>query len=331
MVDGLSKRWLVSAETLFTKPWSTVCSLPSHSSFNGFELDIIHKMSTSLVIPGERPLVELFRRKYLQMEDPHEIEFPPKDLIKSAAAQAWLVENMFDRHHLEHLPTARYTFRIMKKLFSILEAAIEDPEEDEILDELAVCFCEVLGQATQDEMDSVQEKCPVTYTAPSLAKDAPTITLMETPFLLASGGDTGNRTWAAALYLGTYLFSAGRHFIENKTVIELGAGLGFVSILCGKHLRAKHVLMTDGSDAVIRLAQDNVNLNGVDQVVGSTVLQWGSPGIDDVLQPGCQPMQFDLVLGADIVSHANPSPHYIRVVYGASRGFECWSDRIRMG
>lgn len=152
-------------------------------------------------------------------------------------------------------------------------------------------------------MASIQEHCPVTYTAPVSEENAVTVTIVEAPLLLACGGQTGNRTWAAALYLGTFLFNNGRHLIENQTILELGSGLGFVSILCGKHLRAKHVLMTDGSDAVMHLAQENVALNGVDKVVKSDVLLWGTTGVSDIFKSGCQPMQLDLVLGADIVGH----------------------------
>ncbi|KAL8706694.1 MAG: hypothetical protein Q9225_007925, partial [Loekoesia sp. 1 TL-2023] len=257
-------------------------------------------MSPPLVTNWDRLHFELFRRKYLQMIDPLEIAFPYGELIKPLPVQDWLVRNMFDKRRLENLPTARYTFRIMKKLLSILEDAMEDPEEDEILNDLTDCFTDFLVRARQDEMESAQEKCPVTYTAPVGEVDAPTVTILEAPFLLSCGGDSGNRTWAAALHLATYLFTDGRYLVENKSILELGAGLGFLSILCGKHLGAKHVLMTDGSEAVMDLAQGNVELNGVEGVVETSVLEWGAPCIDDVLQDESGLTSYDLVLGADI-------------------------------
>ncbi len=87
------------------------------------------KSASAAMTNGQWPL-EMFKRKYLHMEDPHEITFPPKELVKSPAAQRWMVDNMFDRRRIKYLPTARYTFRVMKKLLSILEEAMEDPEED---------------------------------------------------------------------------------------------------------------------------------------------------------------------------------------------------------
>ncbi|KAL8922691.1 MAG: hypothetical protein Q9208_005004 [Pyrenodesmia sp. 3 TL-2023] len=265
-------------------------------------------MDTSTAMTDGQLRLEMFRRRYLQMEDPHEITFPPKELIKLPAAQRWMVETMFDRRSIKYLPTARYAFRVMKKLLSILEEAMEDPDEDEISDDLTACFTEVLAKADQDEMASIQEHCPVTYTAPVLGKEAATVTIIEAPFLLACGGQTGNRTWAAALYLGTFLFNNGKHLIENQTIMELGSGLGFVSILCGKHLDAKHVLMTDGSAAVMALAQDNVALNGVHEVVESDVLLWGTAGVDDIFKCGRQAMHVDLVLGADILYEPEDFP-----------------------
>ncbi|KAI4123436.1 MAG: hypothetical protein LQ338_005265 [Usnochroma carphineum] len=263
-------------------------------------------MPLSPPLSNDQLQLEIFRRKYLQMEDPLEINYPAKEVIKPPAAQAWLVENLFNKRNLKYLPTARYTYRVMKKLLSILEDAMEDPEEDEISDDLISCFCEILAKAEQDEMESVQEKCPVTYIAPILERDAPTVTILEAPFLLAYGGTTGTRTWAAALYLGTYLITNGRHFIENHNLLELGAGLGFLSILCGKHLGARHVLMTDGSDTVMALAQDNVYRNGVEHTVVTTTLEWGSPYVDD--EDDWKHVQYDLVLAADILYEPEDFP-----------------------
>lgn len=152
---------------------------------------------------------------------------------------------------------------------------------------------------------SVQEKCAVIYTAPC-PNVAPQLTIFEAPYLLASGGNTGQRTWTAALYLASYLFRDGRQYVENRNILELGAGVGFLSIFCAKHLGAKHVLMTDSSDAVMTLAQENVEENKVDQIVKTEILRWGDSCVDDILQRGqngCDAMQYDVVLAADIVSH----------------------------
>lgn len=181
-------------------------------------------------------------------------------------------------------------------------------------------FTEVIAEVKLDEMSEVQQKCPVTYTVP-LIEDVPrTVTISEAPFLLSSGGDSGNRTWAAALHLATYLFLDGKSFVEGKSVLELGSGLGFLSIFCGKHLGARHVLMTDGSEAVIDLARTNITLNRVDYLVGTAVLEWGSSGIEKTLDftPVKIGNWFDVVLGADIVSDHQPLTAPIEIVTSPS-------------
>ncbi|KAI4173737.1 MAG: hypothetical protein LQ343_002740 [Gyalolechia ehrenbergii] len=203
----------------------------------------------------------------------------------------------------------------MKGLFRILEKAIEDPDKDEIIDEFMARFTDVLGKAEQDDIFPVLEKCPVTYTVPVIEESPRTITMFEAPFLLSCGGDSGNRTWAAALHLATYLFTDGRHFVEGKSVLELGAGLGFLSILCGTHLGARHVLVTDGSEAVIDLAQGNVELNGVDGLVETSVLKWGDSRIDEVLVEESGMIWFDLVLGADILYDPRDFPALITTMH----------------
>lgn len=161
----------------------------------------------------------------------------------------------------------------------------------------------MLARKSKNDIDSIQEKRPVTYTTPVLDFDPPTVTILEAPNLLASNGDTGNRTWDAALFLATYLFTHGRHFVQNKSILELGAGLGFISVLCGKHLGARHVLITDASEVVLNTAQQNAELNGVDNIVKTSVLEWGTPDVNLVYQSETTAGFYDLILGSDMVSN----------------------------
>ncbi|KAL8735356.1 MAG: hypothetical protein Q9166_000901 [cf. Caloplaca sp. 2 TL-2023] len=297
-------------------------------------------MSTRVELEGSQLQLEIFRRRCMQMIDPEEINFPDKWFIKLPTTQAWIYENMFNKDAISFLSYPPYAFRILKKLVVILEAAIEDPEEDvstfrdfralfptrhtiplhsqglttdvsfaqEISDDLANCFAKMLREKTKDETDSIQEKRPVTYTAPFLDSEAAKVTILEAPNLLSSNGDTGNRTWDAALFLATYLSTDGRCFVQDKSVLELGAGLGFVSILCGKHLGAKHVLTTDASGAVLDVAQQNARLNGVEDIVKTAVLQWGTPDIDYVLESGWESVSYDLVIGSDMLYEPRDFP-----------------------
>ena len=174
----------------------------------------------------------------------------------------------------------------------------------EISDDMTFSLTQLMMSPSVSEGVTVQQKSYVTYTAPSQALNAPQVTLLEARSLLASSGTTGLRTWEAALHLGTYLFSSeGKDLVVGKNVIELGAGTGFLSILCAKHLDAKHVLATDGDGGVISDLTSNVYLNGLDRsgLVDTTILKWGHALVDEIFEYREGTLEYELVLGADVV------------------------------
>lgn len=162
-----------------------------------------------------------------------------------------------------------------------------------------------MTQSFTSESEAATQKSYITYSAPTLALCAPAVTLLEAGSLLASSGTTGFRTWEAALFLGNYLYSAeGQQLIGGKRVLELGAGTGFLSILCAKHLGVHHMLATDGSGEVVTDLQTNLSLNGLDS--GKSILTanflWGHTLVAGVLDIDQESRSFDVVLGADVVS-----------------------------
>ena len=158
---------------------------------------------------------------------------------------------------------------------------------------------------------AAQQKSYVTYTAPSISSIPAQITLHEAPSLLASSGTTGFRTWEAALFLGSYFGStAGKHFVVNRNIIELGAGTGFLSIFCAKHLNAHYVLATDGSQEIVADMKTNIGLNDLKEgyQINAEILQWGHTLINSIA--GCRDanMVYDLAVGADITYDLNSIP-----------------------
>ena len=132
----------------------------------------------------------------------------------------------------------------------------------------------------------------------------PTVTLLERRHLISGSLTTGFRTWEAALHLGSYLLSdAAFDLIRGKSVIELGAGTGFLSALCGKHLDASHVTTTDGDEAVVETVKENLFLNGLDDArFNASVLRWGGGLAGTWVEEECEEWPYDMVLGSDIVS-----------------------------
>lgn len=72
--------------------------------------------------------------------------------------------------------------------------------------------------------------------------------------------------WSSSIILSKWLFLRN-HLIINKSVCEIGAGLGLCSIVCGQYARA--VTITDYSEEVIQSTKYNIQLNQ------------GAPTIDD--------------------------------------------------
>ena len=72
----------------------------------------------------------LFRRQYLQLFEPDFLAWPPKQLLRDPAVQAWLYKHLFDSEKNQYLPPPRYQLRVLKPLLARIEKAIEDPEED---------------------------------------------------------------------------------------------------------------------------------------------------------------------------------------------------------
>jgi protein-lysine N-methyltransferase EEF2KMT len=152
----------------------------------------------------------------------------------------------------------------------------------------------------------------VSYTVPASTRtgdrERKQVTTFESRGLIYGSGSTGFRTWEAALHLGTYLSSGD--LVRGKKVIELGAGTGFISLLCKKYLGAERVLMTDGNVKLVDLfngpcLQQNgfAKKTGTNETIQARQWFWGEPLLHDEEKENKEaiPEQFDVALGADLV------------------------------
>lgn len=181
----------------------------------------------------------------------------------------------------------------------------------EISDDLMSHLSTLMSSNLPSESSAVQQRTYVTFSClPSTPESSdltdrdPTVTLLERRHLISGSRTTGFRTWEAALHLGSYLLThAGASLIKDKNIIELGAGTGFISILCAKHLRAKHVTATDGDEGVVEALKENLFFNDIDdgKDVNVSVLRWGQFLKGTWVEEECEAAPYDVVLGADIV------------------------------
>ncbi|KAL6874308.1 putative methyltransferase domain-containing protein [Trichoderma longibrachiatum] len=244
--------------------------------------------------------IDRFCRQYLQLEQT--LNYPEPQYIRRSDVQEAIYQRLFAEDALPGgYPPLRYQVRVLKELISRIEASIEDWDEHEVSDALMSSLSVLFSTPAPNEDDAVQQKYPVVYHLASLPGHEAHIDLLENRALIAAGGTTGLRTWEAALHLGQLLC----HYpsiVSGKRVLELGAGTGYLSILCVKYLGATHVIASDGSDDVINNLPENLFLN---QLQGSSAirlmdLKWGHAlvGTEEERWNGGRPL--DVVLGADI-------------------------------
>ncbi|KAK8015449.1 hypothetical protein PG990_008745 [Apiospora arundinis] len=236
----------------------------------------------------------VLRRQYLQLFEPDFLAWPPLKLLKNADVQTWLHKNFFDASRL----------RVLRLLIAKIEKAVEGSEQDGVSHALRSHLGALMDNEVPSGLDSVQEKSYVTFTCP---KEGPgesesTVTILERRYLISGSKTTGFRTWEGALHLGAYLLSLpGQEIIRGKNVLELGAGTGFLAILCGKQLAAKHVTTTDGDEGVVEALKENIALNNLDeQKVQARRLWWGDDLKGTWVERECETEPYDIVVGADI-------------------------------
>lgn len=254
--------------------------------------------------------VNRFCNQYLQLEP--ELDFPDASLLKTQQVQDALYTRLFADGAVQFGPPQRYQLRVLKELMKKVEASIDDWDENGVSDDLMSTLSILLATPLAPEATSVQQKCYVTYQLSSLAGGIlgshsqesprePHVTLLENRSLISAAGTTGLRTWEAALHLGVYLCQ-NSSIIKGKRILELGAGTGYLSILCANFLGSPSVIASDGSDDVINNLPENLFLNNLQDsnAVVPMEVKWGHAlmGTEEDKWNGGRPV--DVVLGADI-------------------------------
>ncbi|KAL1894010.1 hypothetical protein Sste5346_006152 [Sporothrix stenoceras] len=254
------------------------------------------------------PAVQRFCRQCLQAEPSP--DFPGPELLEQDDVQEYLYTQLFapdsDSQDGESPLTPAYSLRVLKALVGKIEDSITDWDEHGVSDNLMECLANSRASGSQaTALSNAVKKNKVVYYVSSLEgnqttnSDSPTITLLENRATIAAAGTTGIRTWEAALHLGAYLCE-NRDVVRGKRVLELGAGTGYVAVLCAKHLGATSCMATDGSPEIVEGLPANLELNQLGQdVVEPRELYWGPSPPTDWSEDG-----FDTILGADITFDA---------------------------
>ncbi|KAK0721087.1 S-adenosylmethionine-dependent methyltransferase-like protein [Lasiosphaeris hirsuta] len=259
--------------------------------------------------------VARFCHQYLQFDSG--LDFPDGELLRNAATQDILYDWLFADQAVIPPLHPRYRLRVLKELIARIEAAIVDWDEHGISDDLMAALSSLMSMPLPSQTDAAQQKCYVQYHLsllgpggdPALRLTDPHITLLESRALISAAGTTGLRTWEASLHLGQHL-CANPGLVRGRRVLELGAGTGYLAVLCAKHLGAEHVIASDGSDDVLNHLPDTLFLNGLQgsDRVSAMELRWGHGllGTEEPAWNGGRAV--DVVLGADITYDARSHP-----------------------
>ncbi|KAJ5213081.1 hypothetical protein N7449_000250, partial [Penicillium cf. viridicatum] len=273
--------------------------------------------------------IDKLAAQYFQLVELQNLALPPGPVLIQPAVQAALYERMFNENAVFPIPPDSYRSRVLKQILSRIEESITNPEEDEINDDLMESWSILVSQPKPSALQQAQQLSLVKYTAPkSSAGTCPerTVTTSESRGLILSGGTTGNRTWEAALHLGSFLASeVGEALVRGKRVIELGAGTGFLSLVCARHLGVRSVVVTDREPALIDNIRDCVrhNLNGRESIpIYPAVWEWGTPLVreGDLAGLGSDEgeegtgLRFDVALGADLIYDTDLVPLLLSTV-----------------
>uniref|UniRef100_A0A8D0HEM5 FAM86 N-terminal domain-containing protein n=1 Tax=Sphenodon punctatus TaxID=8508 RepID=A0A8D0HEM5_SPHPU len=155
-----------------------------------------------------------------------------------------LCRTVFHPLCMQYPPSVNYRRCFLSELIKKHESTPTEP-----LDELYEALADILNKEGSTH-------CYKSYLLPS--GDA--ITLSESVAII-SRGTTGLVTWDAALYLAEWAIECSTVF-ANRTILELGSGIGLTGIAICKVCKPKEYIFSDYHQCVLQQLMENINLNG---------------------------------------------------------------------
>ncbi|XP_012938029.1 protein-lysine N-methyltransferase EEF2KMT [Aplysia californica] len=143
-------------------------------------------------------------------------------------------------------PALSYMRYFMKLLIHKLES-----EDADICDEMYEAYTDILSRQ-EDEDETL---CYKTYKMPS----GESVSLQESVHLV-SQGTTGLSTWQAAQHLAEWVIENPQVF-SNRSVVELGSGLGLTGIVTCRLCQPQSFTFTDCHSQVLYLLSRNIERN----------------------------------------------------------------------
>ncbi|XP_056662105.1 protein-lysine N-methyltransferase EEF2KMT-like isoform X3 [Monodelphis domestica] len=195
------------------------------------------------------PLIDGFERRFLAARPLpsfpwRSLEEKLKNSLDSELLLNILKKTVLHPLCVKHPPSMKYTRCFLSELIKKHEAAHTEP-----LDELYDALAEILSAEESTH-------CHRSYLLPS----ENSVSLSESTAII-SQGTTGLVTWDAALYLAEWAIENPATF-SNRTVLELGSGVGFTGLAICKMCSPKAYIFSDCHSQVLQQLKGNILLNG---------------------------------------------------------------------
>lgn len=174
-----------------------------------------------------------------------------------------------------------------------------------------------LGQTTL----SAEDLHHVSYAIPAIANQSHPATgnskqepLVVTCRVASVFNEVGLKIWEAGWYLAEYIITHP-HVFTDQTVLELGAGVGFTSLVLAGVAQPKRVLLSDYGSSVMQNLRYNAEINAphFQCPVDVLTLDWDTwdPSEDEEAEAALRP---DILLAGDCVYDVASFPSLVRVL-----------------